>query len=70
MGLPFGTNDFKSDDRDRQIDLLVQVLPDDCIEHLLNKDWNSLNNMELCSPPVLLPPEKFLSPVHPTHPNM
>jgi len=44
--LSFGTNDFKSDDRDRQIDLLVQVLPDDCIKHLLNKDLDSLNNME------------------------
>ena len=29
MGLSFGTNDFKLDDLDRQIDLLVQVLPDD-----------------------------------------
>jgi len=45
-GLSFGTNDFKSDDRDRQIDLLVQVLPDDCIQRLLNEDWESLNNME------------------------
>jgi len=45
-GLSFGTNDFKSDDWDRQIDLLVQVLPDDCIKRLLNKDWDSLNNME------------------------
>jgi len=44
--LSFGTNDFKSDDRDRQIDLLVQVLPDDCIKRLLNEDWDSLNNME------------------------
>ena len=43
-GLSFGTNDFKLDDRDRQIDLFVQVLPDDCIKHLMNKD--SLNNME------------------------
>jgi len=32
MGLSFGTNDFKLDDLDRQIDLLVQVLPDDCIK--------------------------------------
>jgi len=28
-------------------DLLVQVLLDDCIKRLLNKDWDSLNNMEL-----------------------
>ena len=41
-GLSFGTNDFKSDDRDRQIDLLVQVLLDDCIKRLLNEDWDSL----------------------------
>jgi hypothetical protein len=46
MGLSFGTNDFKSDDLDRQIDLLLQVLPDDCIKGLLNKDWDSLNNVE------------------------
>jgi len=45
-GLSFSTNDFKSDDCDRQIDLLVQVLPDDCIKRLLNEDWDSLNNME------------------------
>ena len=45
-GLSFRTNDFKSDDRDRQIDLLLQVLPDDCIKRLLNEDWDSLNNME------------------------
>jgi len=45
-GLFFNTNDFKSDDRDSQIDLLVQVLPDDCIKRLLNEDWDSLNNME------------------------
>jgi len=45
-GLSFGTNDFKLDDCDRRIDFLVQVLPDDCIERLLNKDWDSLNNME------------------------
>jgi len=45
-GLSFGTNDFKSDDRDGQIDFLVQVLPDDCIKRLLNEDWDSLNNME------------------------
>ena len=45
-GLSFGTNDFKSDDRDRKIDLLVQILPDDCIKRLLNEDWDSLNNME------------------------
>ena len=45
-GLSFGTNEFKSDDRDRRIDLLVQVLPDDCIKRLLNEDWDSLNNME------------------------
>jgi len=50
--LSFGTNDFKSDDRDRQIDLLVQVLPDDCIKRLLNEDWDSLNNME---PKTVLP---------------
>jgi len=37
-GLSFGTNDFKLDDRDRQIDLLVQILPDDCIKRLLNED--------------------------------
>jgi len=69
MGLSFGTNDFKSDDQDRQIDLLVQVLPHDCIKRLLNKDWDSLNNMKTCSPPFHLPPEKFPSPIHPTHPN-
>jgi len=45
-GLSFSTNDFKSDDRDRQIDLLVQVLPHDCIKRLLNEDWDSLNKME------------------------
>ena len=45
-GLSFSTNDFKSDDRDTQINLLVQVFPDDCIKGLLNKDWDSLNNME------------------------
>jgi len=45
-GLSFGTNDFKLDDHDRQIDLLVQVLLDDCIKRLLNEDWDSLNNME------------------------
>jgi len=44
--LSFGTNHFKSDDRDRQIDLLLQVLLDDCIKRLMNKDWDSLNNME------------------------
>jgi len=44
--LSFGTKDFKSDDRDRQIDLLVQVLPDDCIKRLLIEDWDFLNNME------------------------
>jgi len=43
--LSFSTNNFISDDRDRQIDLIVQVLPDDCIKRLLNKDWDSLNNM-------------------------
>jgi len=46
MGLSLGTNDFKSDDRDRQIDLFVQILPDDCIKRLLNENWDSLNNME------------------------
>ena len=46
MGLSFSTNIFKSDDQDRQIDLLAQVLPDDCIKRLLNEDWDSLNNME------------------------
>jgi len=45
-GLSFITNDFKLDDRDRHIDLLVQVLLHDCIKRLLNKDWDSLNNME------------------------
>jgi len=44
--LSFGTNDFKLDDCDRPIDLLVQVLPDNCIKRLLNEDWDSLNNME------------------------
>ena len=29
-----------------KLDLLVQVLPDDCIKRLLNEDWDSLNNME------------------------
>jgi len=43
-GLSFGTNDFKLEDHDRQIDLLVQVLPDNCIKPLLNEDWDSLNN--------------------------
>ena len=37
MGLSFSANDFKLHDGDRQICLLVQVLADDCIEHLLNK---------------------------------
>jgi len=54
MGLSLGTNNFESDDRDRQIDLLVQIkidllvqiLPDDCIKRLLNENWDSLNNME------------------------
>jgi len=46
MGLSFSTNNFKSDDQDKQIDLLAQVLPDDCIKRLLNEDWDSLNNME------------------------
>jgi len=55
-GLSFSTKDFKSDDQDRQIDLLVQVLPDDCIKRLLNEDWDSLNSME---PSILLPPENF-----------
>jgi hypothetical protein len=41
-GLSFSTNDFKLDDRDRQIDLFLQVLPDDCIKRLLNEDWDSL----------------------------
>jgi len=45
-GLSFSTIDFKSDARDRQIDLLLQVLLDDCIKRLLNEDWDSLNNME------------------------
>ena len=45
-GLSFGTNNFKSDDSDRQIDLLVQILPDDCIKRLLNEIWDPLNNME------------------------
>jgi len=46
-GLSFSTNDFKSDDRDKQIDLLVQVLLDDCIKGLLNEDWESLNNKNM-----------------------
>ena len=45
-GLSFGTNDFKSDGRDRQLDLRVKVLQDDCIKRLLSEDWDSLNNME------------------------
>jgi hypothetical protein len=69
MGLSFSTNNFKSDDQDRQIDLLAQVLLDDCIKRLLNEDWDSLNNMEPCCPPVFLPPEKFPSPIQTTHPN-
>jgi len=68
-GLSFSTNDSKSDDRDRQMDLHVQVLPDECIKRLLNEDMDSHNNMETCTPPVPLPPEKFPSPIHPTHPK-
>jgi len=49
--LSFGTNDFKLDERDRQIDIFVQVLPDDCIKRLLNKDWDSLNNISVSRGP-------------------
>jgi len=67
--LSFSTNESKLDDWDGQIDLHVQVLLDDCIKRLLNEDLDSLNNMETCTLPVPLPPEKFPSPIHPTHPN-
>ena len=45
-GRSFATDDFGADDRDLQADLLVQILPDHCLQKLLGLPWDSIDVME------------------------
>ena len=45
-GRSFATDDFVADDRDLQADLLVQILPDHCLQKLLGLPWDSIDEME------------------------
>ena len=45
-GSSFATDDFVADDQDLQADLLVQILPDHCLEKLLGLPWDSIDEME------------------------
>jgi len=45
-GHSLATDDFVADDRDLQADLLVQILPDHCLQKLLGLPWDSIDEME------------------------
>ena len=44
--LLLGTEDFRSEERERQIDLLLQVLSDHCIMNILELEADALDTME------------------------
>jgi len=45
-GRSFATDDFVADDQDLQADLLVQILPDHCLQKLLGLPLDSIDVME------------------------